>query len=94
MCHAEMEGEIKPACQRHWAKKTSSVPDIPVLLEPAADDGLQLMGEKMMEAITIIKRRRIHPLMLSCLLAFNRLTFDDVKRIVEQDQGYRAVLAV
>lgn len=44
MRHAEMEGKIKPACQRHWAKKTLSVPDIPILLEPGADDGLQLMG--------------------------------------------------
>ena len=41
MCHTEMEGKIKPACQRHWAKETSSVP---ILLEPGADDRLQLMG--------------------------------------------------
>lgn len=44
MRHAGMESKIKPACQRHWAKKT--VPDIPNLLEPGADDGLQLMGEE------------------------------------------------
>ena len=40
MCHAGMEGKIKPACQRHWAKKTLSVPDIPILLEPGTDDRL------------------------------------------------------
>lgn len=40
MHHAEMEGKIKPACQRHWAKKTLSAPDIPILLKPGADDGL------------------------------------------------------
>lgn len=38
-----MEGKIKPACQRLWAKKASSVPDIPILPEPGADDRLQLM---------------------------------------------------
>lgn len=100
MRHTEMEGEIKPACQRHRAKKTSSVPDIPVLLEPDADDRLQLMGggggggwEKMMEAITVIKHCQIHPLMVSCLLACYTLTFDDARRIVNQDQPSIATLA-
>lgn len=79
MCHTEMEGKIKPACQRHWAKETSSVPDIPILLEPGADDRLQLMGRE------IIKHCHIHPLM--GFLPFKRytLTFDDVKRKDKQD---------
>lgn len=40
---AEMEVKIKPACQRQRAKKSLSVPDIHILLEPGAVDGSCLM---------------------------------------------------